>query len=285
VIVAEREDISGLSDFRRISQELTPGTRIQQSLARLTETDSLEQFMSNSALSPSDRRRYSTILHIPPEEIPSYRAFLRRRISSESDLPSSPRIALERALAQDLPGRILYLPTFRRIEKDLRDVFPDFEERFRQYSGSALTLPAGRSASHYIELVSFGMEDVRKNIANRMEDVKNYSLKQCNALSANYLRDVIRGQADQFNTEELNTLTEDDIARILARVSETALSREDKALVQSKIKMIQGKRKPSIPKSDRFLAHYFTRLVGVPRRYRKERRGYFFFCFGVQRIS
>ena len=107
------------------------------------------------------------------------------------------------------------------------------------------------------------MEDVRANIVTRMEDIRNYSLTQYNNLSGVYLRDIIRGKAARLLTKDIDILREADVADFLARVSETTLSNDDKALLKDKVKGIQGKRKLDIPVNDRFLANYFTRLVGV----------------------
>jgi predicted ATPase len=46
-------------------------------------------------------------------------------------------------------------------------------------------------------------------------------------------------------------------------VSENALSRQDKVLLRDKIQSIQGKSKADIDTNDRYLAHYFTRLVSA----------------------
>jgi predicted ATP-dependent endonuclease of OLD family len=263
VIAAERSDITGLSAFKRISREFPPGSRVGGLVNTLIEAGELEKFLSFPRLSSDQRSRYANLLRVPAIELQSLHRSIVRRMSPDEELFSVPRVTLERALTDSLKGRILYLPTYRRIEKDIRDIFPDFEERFRQYAGAAPQLKAGRSGEHYVELVSFGMEDVKANISSKMQDIRNYSLRQYNNLSAVYLRDVIRGQADKFVPKEINSLTDEGVSDILARVSESTLSTDDKALLRGKVKEIQGKKKSEVPINDRFLAHYFTRLVAV----------------------
>lgn len=49
-----------------------------------------------------------------------------------------------------------------------------------------------------MELVSFGMEDVKKNLSMAIQKLRDYSLEQYNNLSAAYLKDVIRGKSDKI---------------------------------------------------------------------------------------
>jgi ABC-type lipoprotein export system ATPase subunit len=261
-LTIRRDEISGLSDFTRLAQGLSASSRVGYLTNILLETGELERFLS-SKLTPTARQSFSTLLRIPRTEVPMLQRNLIRRITPDTDLLSIPRVTLDKTLTELIAGRVLYLPTYRRIERDIREIFPDFEERLRHYANPTTPITSGRSAGHFVELVSFGMEDVKTNIDRRTQELRNYSLSQHNNLSAIYLRDVIHGRADQFATSEINSLTDNDISNILARVSETALSREDKTLLRDKVMSMQGKRKSEIITNDKFLAHYFTRLVAV----------------------
>ena len=265
-IFAARDDISGLSNFKSISSSFSPSSRFRLYLEQLFEADLAEAFFSYHEKIPySERQTYSDALGISPTEVSVFhRNVIRRLLSIEGgELMPRPRLNLERRIAHMIPGRALYLPTYRRIEKDIRDIFPDFEARYRAYTGEPMDLKAGRSAAHYIELVSFGMEDVRENISSKMEDIRDYSLSQYNGLSGKYLRDVIHGKADKYNSNDINAISANLIDEILARVNEDALSADDKDLLREKILSIQGKPKASVDKNERYLARYFTRLMSA----------------------
>lgn len=262
---AQRDDISGLSSFKNLAGSVPVTSRWRDYIEQLVEAGLAEAFFSYQGLIPREERgQFCEVLGITMNELSYFhRNIMRRFMSAEGGSAPLPRLTLERRLASLLPGRALYLPTYRRIEKDIRDIFPDFEARYRAYVGEGAELRSGRSAAHYIELVSFGMEDVRKNIADKMEDVRNYSLSQYNGLSGKYLRDVIHGNADKYNARGLSRLNVGDIDDILSRVSEDALSKEDKSLLREKISSIQGKPKQQVELNDRYLAHYFTRLMST----------------------
>jgi energy-coupling factor transporter ATP-binding protein EcfA2 len=73
---------------------------------------------------------------------------------------------IQARISELVQGQFLYLPTYRRIEQDLRSIFQGVEievelRKFRDRLGR-------RKGRPYIELVEFGMEDVEQTIANRM---------------------------------------------------------------------------------------------------------------------
>lgn len=263
-IQTSRDQIFGLQRLVKAISEITPTSRPGRLLQKLKELNLLEAFFLAGPKTASDRKKFAEILAVPTTEVLHLYHYLVRRVpDSEGETQDSPRIEMERALVEMLPGRVLYLPTYRRIEKDLKEVFPGLEEHVRRFG----TLESGgfsaRSADHYIDLVSFGMNDVKENVEKRMGEMRDYSLKQYNELSATYLRDVIRGQGDSFVAKELNELTEERIVAILDRVDEAALPAKDKILLLKKVKQIQQKKKSALALSDKFLAHYFSRLVAV----------------------
>lgn len=63
-------------------------------------------------------------------------------------------------IEQVVSDKIVFLPTYRRIERELEAIFPRIEEEFRRFSEREGAFVSRRS-KHYIELVSFGMQDVK----------------------------------------------------------------------------------------------------------------------------
>ena len=260
-ITFKRDEVSGLL---KLSQVLgSSGSRANNMIQKLISSNLFNTFIEASLSSTNDRTRYADILGIPRAEVRMFQRYLHRKINSEDDLFAAPRVRLEEQLAKAIPFRVLYLPTYRRIERDMRDVFPNLEERYRQLGGTVGPIEAGRSGNFYVELVNFGMEDVKRNIQKVTQDLRGYSLSQYNNLSASYLRDVIRGKADQYDSRDLASLNDNDINAILNRVNESALSKDDKILLQKRIKEIQAQTKAKTRSEDRYLAHYFSRLVST----------------------
>lgn len=264
-IRAARADITGLSQVEKLISNFPPSSRTSILLERLRSEGMLEDFISRKKLSPASRERFAQVLEVPLEEIRHFQFAVMRRLSTlgEEDLFSAPRMNVERQLSKFAPGRALYLPTYRRIEKDLQEIFPDLEERLKVSHRTPGAFKFTRSAKHFVDLVSFGMEDVRANIDAKTRYLRDYSLAQFNDLSGLYLRDVIKGTADRYSAAQIATLDEDGLSVILGRVSEQVLSNEDKTLLRSKILDIKGKNKKDLEVNDLYLAHYFGRLMNA----------------------
>lgn len=261
---AGRSDISGLSGYASLVKEMDQSSRVAEYIRRLEDAGLLEEFLSSPRLTMAARDRYAEILSVPQAEVRPFHSHVWRRLgSSDDDLFSAPRLNLEKMLVKRLPNRTLYLPTYRRIEKDLRDIMPDFDKRYRIEWDTKGHPNYSRASGHYVDLVNFGMEDVRANIAAKTGELRDYSLKQFNELSGLYLRDVIQGSADQYSSAQIAKLTDEALSDILARVSDVVLSADHKILLKEKITQIKGKKRAEVDVNDRYLAHYFSRLMSV----------------------
>lgn len=97
-------------------------------------------------------------------------------------------------------------------------------------------------------------------LANELRDL---SLAKFNELSGLYLKDVIRDQADTFKDREIRNISDSALTKILDRVSEAVLSKNDKELLRSKIQSIRENYSEKSDVKDIFLANYFSRLVVV----------------------
>lgn len=256
-----REEVSGFDALNQLIEGSTG--RTGSMIRRLISVNLFDNFIKAPAIPSVERKKYAAALDMPVDEVLSFQRFLLRKITSDDDLMSAPSAKLEKRLAEILPERVLYLPTYRRIERDMREVFPGLEERFKRYSGPDAQIDIGRSGNFYVELVNFGMEDVKRDFKKVTQELRNYSLAQYNDLSGSYLRDVIRGNADKYNAKEIATLGEEAINAILDRVSETTLPFADKKLLRERISSIQNQKKNQTKTEDRYLAHYFSRLVAV----------------------
>lgn len=262
---AVRADITGLSQLDKVIGQFRPSSRISMHMETLKANGLLEEFFSSKKISSGMRERIAEVLSIPIDDIRQLHFFIHRRISEvgDEDIFTAPRANIEQKLIQNIPGRTLYLPTYRRIEKDLNEIFPDLEERLRHSKELGSPFTFMRSSKHYVDLVSFGMEDVRSNIDTKSRYLRDYSLAQFNDLSGLYLRDVIKGTADQYSQSQIAKLDEQGLTVILGRVSEQVLSDEDKRLLRQKILDIKAKKREQMETNDLYLAHYFSRLMSA----------------------
>ncbi|HEY1946757.1 MAG TPA: AAA family ATPase [Bryobacteraceae bacterium] len=158
-------------------------------------------------------------------------------------------------------GQFLYLPTYRRIEQDLKSIFRgiEIEEKVREFR-ERLKL---RDRSSFMELIEFGMEDVEKTILSRMSQIKENVRTGLSTLTGTYLREVIRGLQENPDVSILRTMTKEDLGSMFARIDDSILPTADKDLLQRKIaEMAEG---TSIGTDDRVIAHFLSKLVSLYR--------------------
>lgn len=177
-------------------------------------------------------------------------------------------VKLKKPLAEEVKrleswtfGQFLYLPTYRRIEQDLKSIFRgieieekvrEFRERFRK-----------RDKSSFIELIEFGMEDVEKTIQARMAQIKERVRTGLSTLTGTYLREVIRGLQDNPDLTVLRSIDPTAFQSLFARIDESTLPAADKRLLQEKIAEIANAPQYTIKPEDRVIAHFLSKLVAL----------------------
>jgi hypothetical protein len=154
------------------------------------------------------------------------------------------------------------LPTYRRIERELQAIFPRVEEEFRRLSEREGAFTSRRS-KHYIELVSFGMQDVKGLVDAALAQVREFSRNQLNNLAGSYLTDVIREKAEYFDPKTVIELQDVDVDNILGLMDERSLSSGDKSVIKSQILTIKAHGRGRLTHRQKYLAHFFVKLMGA----------------------
>jgi predicted ATPase len=168
-------------------------------------------------------------------------------------------------LEEAISSQMLYLPTYRRIEKDLDIVFPGLEDELRSYREGRRRPRLDREAS-FLELVEFGMEDVDNNIQRTLVQQKEAARNELSNLAGSYLRDVLRGEGSQYDAALISELSDDAVEDILNRVEERTLSEHDKARLRTVIRTI--KENGQLDASGGYVAHFFEKLVSSRQKLR-----------------
>lgn len=174
------------------------------------------------------------------------------------DQKSSYVAELDAIIKHVVTEQVLFLPTYRRIERDLQTIFPRMRaERDLQAFHRATPTDAA-----YVELVEFGMRDVADAIKATMQGLDRDFRQDLVRLTSLYLRDVIRGD---YNHEQFDALlsgtTADAIPALLTRVDDKILPGEDRRQLAELVGTIQQTR--SVPKESRVAAHFLVRLAEV----------------------
>jgi predicted ATPase len=229
---------------------------VVRGLERLRATNQLDLFLS---LSEREAENFGTLSDISPVS--------RRRLHHYARTSLGPKREIEDAVSSIVGNaQILYLPTYRRIEKDLRTIIPEIDKYLRRYHdvdedvrGKGRRI--GRQTDVYVELVEFGMEDVQAKFAETLGQLRENARREFGSLAGNYLRDIIRGEGHVYDRKEIEKLTDESIASILRRVEENTLGQSDKQLLLTRVKQLKSAPYSKEKDDNAYVAHFFSKLV------------------------
>ena len=165
---------------------------------------------------------------------------------------------LQENLSKRLGAQILYLPTYRRIERELSSIFLGID--LDDYRRSPSIQRQQEDANDYVELVEFGMKDVKNAVNKTLEDIRNFQLYGITRLSLSYLDDVVSQSYLSNDASAIESAPEETIDAILNRVDSTILSPQNKSHLRE---IIISSRTGGAPPSEheKIIYHYFTKLL------------------------
>lgn len=183
-------------------------------------------------------------------------------MKSADTAPIAELTSIAQHIHSALPGQVLYLPTYRRIEQDLKAIFRDIDmdaqlKKLRDRVGS------GRSKGRYVELVEFGMQDVESTVGLRLASLKDAARAGLSNLTGTYLRDVIRGR--HLTTEAGTSFSLDPatLESILGRLDEATLPRSDKEDLRRRVERMR--ERGNVASDDRVVVHFLLKLLELHR--------------------
>ncbi|WP_347491232.1 AAA family ATPase [Desulfoscipio sp. XC116] len=187
---------------------------------------------------------------------------LNRQLQTEQASLFDEKQELLTKIPEALDARVLYLPTYRRIEEDLPHVIKGRysftkegnEKRYLYEEYSDI------ESNSYIELVEFGMQDVKDKIEKRCSELSRFSESRFKDLAYMNLGDVIDKKylSSNYTTD---SITEADIKKF-----ELCLSRNSKEMLSEKqvstlIKIISKGDFNSEDTHSQILLYYFKNLL------------------------
>jgi predicted ATPase len=163
---------------------------------------------------------------------------------------------------------VLYLPTYRRIERDLKAIFPALEDDIQKYNRNRNNFSDFRK---HVELVEFGMQDVSNMISKTMKAIDYQFRASLDELTGGYLRVILRKEYENTDVSILNDIHEKALDEILQKIDESVLSEKDQKMLRETIKTF-GDRKPE-SEIDKLSAHIITKLILLHKtQYERESR-------------
>lgn len=229
------------------------------------------QFIKTVGLAPSDILHSPTVtreVHLAlrrKNSIPiSERRFrdalleLSQQMNADGDLFTE-RISNLSKYVTSLDMQVIFLPTYRRIEQDLKTLFPDLTDAIR---GRAENIP-GPTPSNLIELVEFGMEDVQHLIDVNLTSLRGTFQADVNSMFGEYLREVLKGSYAYITPADVQAIDAASLDAILKRLDEQTLPENDRRNLREKVNDFSTGSLTDI--ADQVVAHFLVKLHSLQK--------------------
>jgi ABC-type oligopeptide transport system ATPase subunit len=249
-IKLKRENFINHKRIRELSRILP--SRMHSQFQQLLRENPRALYGDSEAL-----KTISEELGVPYRVLVDFRSYTAH--SSDEEVSPDEMVDVEKELNNVFKGRVLYLPTYRRIEQDLRSIFPGFEKEIRNLSEQIVPRNR-RDELSYVELVEFGMQDVEQTIQNKVGDIKDNARTGLSTLTGTYLRDVIQGAYKSADfPAKLAGLDDHTINAIFGRIPIAILSEPERKRIREIIEHV--KESGNIGQDDQVVAHFVTQLI------------------------
>ncbi len=240
-----KNDIAGFEDFEY------PSNEVQYVAHRINELG-IDPEKALADFGPTLHRYLTEDIHTSPS---SLRRILKELTGNQKSLFSEvPKKLVQ--LQDQLKLHVLFLPTYRRIERDLKTIFPALDEDIRRFNQRLNKLSDYRK---HMELVEFGMHDVRTMINNTMKSLDTHFRASLDTLMGGYLRVILRKEYEKTDVSILKGMDESYLEEILQKIDESVLSEGDQKTLRETIKRF-GDVEP-ISDIDKLSAHIITKLI------------------------
>ncbi|MBV5282066.1 MAG: AAA family ATPase [Paludibacter sp.] len=158
--------------------------------------------------------------------------------------------------------QIVYLPTYRRIEKDLKNIFPHLEESMKEYEYKKRRRSLIAESPDYVELVEFGMDDVKERVERRCSELKGYFYNNLSGkITGSYLEDILNKRYKSFDSEKIQSFNDDALMYLLKRLDDSIISTEGKNELKKFVEKVR--EEGAIGDEDKINAYFVWKLFQI----------------------
>lgn len=180
-----------------------------------------------------------------------------------------------REVRNAIPTQILYLPTYRRIERELSSIFEGFN--VKDFYLQQDLIHSRENDDGFIEYVEFGMKDVQDLIDDELARLKEFASKKLNSLTLRYLDDIINLEYEKVSMKEIAEVPHEKVKSVLDRIDENILSKASKEHLSNVISSARL-NKSSNDDHRKIVSHYFLKLLKILDELHEKEKPISYFC-------
>jgi ABC-type lipoprotein export system ATPase subunit len=148
---------------------------------------------------------------------------------------------------------LIFLPTYRRIEKDFETIFSNNDINDRPIRN------INRLHIEKSELVAFGMQDVIKIITSKMSYLNNSFRSGLQGVVSEYLLDVLGNKYNFIDISSLDYEKLKNIDIILDKIGGEILPDQEKSLIKEKIEKLKVNQNPVV--EDKIIIDFILKII------------------------
>lgn len=159
----------------------------------------------------------------------------------------------ENFLNLNMEQTLIFLPTYRRIEKDFETIFSNNDINDRPIRN------INRLHIEKSELVAFGMQDVIKIITSKMSYLNNSFRSGLQGVVSEYLLDVLGNKYNFIDISSLDYEKLKNIDIILDKIGGEILPDQEKSLIKEKIEKLKVNQNPVV--EDKIIIDFILKII------------------------
>lgn len=245
-IIFQKDDILEATSF------ITESSRFSDLHQYLVNNNKLGEFISSESIPFDIRKYYSQYFKIPTSSISLFHNKLREGVAGKSIF-----FALDHLIKELNLGPIIYMPTYRRIEKDLRNFIPENNPSTQNINNTfSLTKKT------FIEIIGAGMKDVQTLIEGKIHSVALSKQQTTEKTAQEYILDIIRGNIKNFSLSRLKNIDEKSLLSFVDVLDKSIFNKTDKEDLSKRILSLRNnKRKKAPTAEERYFGLYIEKLL------------------------
>lgn len=218
----------------------------------------------NSNLLPSDWSGFLKNVNSPDSRTRA--SSMGPRLLSEFEINYTSLAKLNNYVESFTKGNVLYFPTYRRVERDLKDLLEEDELIDEEWDGSLAVAPAIASRFESSgEVVGFGGQDIQQLIVEAAARIQNEARQALNEHSVRFLQTISTDKKVDLQAAKALIKSKVRTERLFAQIANFApttvdLSSTKGSVENLAVKLAGGGRGRLGQREDTFLA-YLSELV------------------------
>lgn len=175
---------------------------------------------------------------------------------------------------------ILYLPTYRRIEKELSAIFRGVDADELRNKGNFRDIDISTQGICSYEKKEFGMHDITSSIEHVSNELNRFAVDELNQLTLHYLSDVLEQKYKEVNVSVIKNAPQESIDNIWKRIDSNILSKSSLKKLSDTINDIRNEKhaKTKLDEHESVICHYFTKLLDFQKELDKKEERIKNFC-------